>query len=279
MVDAIGMSLNNDCDDNTQIDLVCKSIHDDNLNKMDPELWLLDVQQERLKFDENAQDVRIEIVSPQLSFSDNSNLTVHDDHSILSEEVITASVRLYSRPSTDLTSRDIIGDDLNTVRATVVNNTILVKAELSQQSKNQSVLYRVLSFVVIALFVVATSTILAVKTLKKTKSTLIPLMPTNAPTHEKFEHVSVRHYPNQTIGEGYMEHQHVKMNSKANLNLLIGGPKFLELISRTDINMTVFGQTEKGFSDFISNTPLLLKMMSEVWYAHSVSKYPEIILF
>ena len=267
------MSLNNDCNDNTQIDLICESLHNDNLNKMDPELWLLDVQQEILKFDEIVQAVRIEIMSPQQSFSDNNNVAVNDDHDILSEESITASIRQYPRPCTALTSRATIGDDLHAVGATLVNNTILVDAELSEQSKNQSILYRVISFVVIALLFVAISTILAVTKLKKMNSTVIPIQPTKAPSRKQFEHVAITHYPNQTIGEGYMEHQDIKISSKANLDLLVGGQKFLELISQTNVNMTVFGQTENAISAFISDTPLLLKMMSEEWYAHSVSKH------
>ena len=94
-------------------------------------------------------------------------------------------------------------------------------------------------------------------------STVIPIQPTKAPSRKQFEHVAITHYPNQTIGEGYMEHQDVKISSKANLDLLVGGHDFLEMIRQTNVNMTVFGQTENAISAFISDTPLLLKMMSE----------------
>ena len=268
----MGMSLNNDCDHTMQFDLHHKVLREDNLNKMDPELWLLDIQQERTKSQEDVHSVRIDILPPEQPFMEEINAIEHDDHAILSEEFLTTSVRLYSQSFTTETSGESMGDELQAVGATVVNNTILVEAELSEQSKNQSVLCKVAIFVVIALFVVATSTSLATITLKKRKFTPMPLLPTNAPSRTQFEHVAITQYPNQTIGEGYMGHQHVKKNSKSNLELLAGGQEFLDLINRTSVNMTVFGQTAKAFEEFIRNTPLLLKMVSEVWYSHSVSK-------
>jgi hypothetical protein len=198
-------------------------------------------------------------------------LRLLDDHSILSEGVVTATVSRCSGTIPSVTSRDTTGDESHTVRAILVNSTLLVEAKLSEQSKNQTVLCRVVIFVVIALALIAATTMTFVMTMKETRPKIIPLLPTNAPSYTQFEHVAITRSLNQTIGQGYLEYQHLN-SSSVPLGMLAGGQEFLDLINRTSVNMTVFGQTVNAFAEFMHSPQFLIKIINNIWYAHSVSK-------
>ena len=198
-------------------------------------------------------------------------LRLLDDHSILSEGVVTATVSRCSGSIPTVTSGDTTGDESPSVRAILVNSTLLVEAKLSEQSKNQAVLCRIIIFVVIALAIIAATTMTFVMTMRETRPTVILLLPTNAPSYTHFEHVAITRSLNQTIGQGYLEYQHLN-SSSVPLDMLAGGKEFFDLINRTSVNMTVFGQTANAFAEFMHNPQFLIKIINNIWYAHSVSQ-------
>ena len=265
-------SQNDFCDDTTRFD---DDLHEDNLNKADPELWLLDVQKERLELDENAPAVGNGRMPPEPSFTVDKNNVGHHEQDVPSEQVVTTTVRRY--PASPITGNcrvyrnNWIANESHVVGATVVNNTILVDAEQTEQSKNVKVLRRVICFVLFGLAFISATTITAVMKIKEKRSTVILPLPTNAPSQIQFEHVAIMRSPNQTIADGYIEFQQLN-RSEFPLDMLAGGPEYLALINRTSLNMTVFGLTKNGFSEFMSNTDFIIKAINKVWYAHAVSK-------